>query len=60
MWNKWLESPPCIPTAPIMIPYGEDRNLVLYSNDVKPEQRTYWIATGLYREEYYSVTGSWE
>ncbi len=46
-WRSWRDNPPQIPWAPIEL-IGV------------PGLGIFWRPTGIYREEFYSVTGRWE
>lgn len=69
MWRSWIEHPPQIPWAPVIITNRthskpiDEFPVIMCKNLIPPEfniANLAWCPTGIYREEFYQVTGRWE
>lgn len=67
MWRNWKDEPPQIPWAPVICWCGNSDcngwcSSISYKHEVEEQdgQRIVWRPTGIYREEFYQVTGRWE
>lgn len=64
MWRSWIEHPPQIPWAPIHLAHTDCKNHVITTisrmDAVADFDKLSWSETGIYREEFYQVTGRWE
>jgi hypothetical protein len=61
-WRNWIENPPQIPHMPV-IAERDGKAFVIKPSEIDPAfnvYRLWWMPTGQYREEFYSVTGIWE
>lgn len=63
-WRKWTEHPPCIPWAPVRVALcaGDIEFTVMPAvlrNSIWAQDAV-WCGTGIYRQEFYDITGRWE